>query len=307
MNNDGRAIAQLLERTLDILAIPTWVAQDVGHDHPRAKAFDAIEPWLSWEHLRDQDVIRTDVLPSDIGNRCRVAIAVRGSDDQPQLHAFASATMQEVRGRVIAVLPMMIRYDLAWITGSRVYSSTSIFGFTRDSTWVPLTPKILPGRARELAERIPLAFGCQLLQDTQWRVYLSRQPGIGVSLPTDARGIAAIIQSRDRDTDKGRRIALQHWVEEHWRQNRYDVDTEVKVRAHLRGASVFTWNGLSCRIKPSRLDETIKVALADERQAQHEEGIDRKLVGEDTPAWNRPMWITRLLDLRHHWQQRRKS
>jgi hypothetical protein len=60
---------------------------------------------------------------------------------------------------------------------------------------------------------------------------------------------------RDVPPGKQRRAALLHWVRAHWRQRRQTVEADkVWIRAHLRGAWSYTWNGLQCQIEPSELD-----------------------------------------------------
>lgn len=76
-----------------------------------------------------------------------------------------------------------------------------------------------------------------------------------VSLKTDPIGAREAFRLRDMPNGGTRRAALRHWVREHWRRGRGVTATEEhEVRAHLRGATEFAWNGLRCRIRPSVVD-----------------------------------------------------
>lgn len=86
----------------------------------------------------------------------------------------------------------------------------------------------------------------------EWRVALGHVGGASISFQTNPQGAMEIFRLRDIPEGRTRRAALRNWVSEHWRKR--GTEDERKVRAHLRGATEFTWNGLRCLIRPSQFD-----------------------------------------------------
>ncbi len=87
-----------------------------------------------------------------------------------------------------------------------------------------------------------------------WNALVGLEGHPRVSLCTDAVGAQELFRLRDVPSGATRRAALLHWVGEHWRRNRKDPALETQVRAHLRGATEFTWNGLYVKLTPSQAD-----------------------------------------------------
>lgn len=88
-----------------------------------------------------------------------------------------------------------------------------------------------------------------------WHVVLrTNTERSGLLLKTDGWGAEDLLARRDIPEGASRRIALRHWVSEHWRQLRSDPDQEARVREHLRGQSRFTIGTLQCEIRPARHD-----------------------------------------------------
>lgn len=94
----------------------------------------------------------------------------------------------------------------------------------------------------------------QLVQRYQWEVSLGLEGGASFAFQTDPVGAREVFRLRDLPNGANRRAALLHWVAEHWRKRRKDPTEEAKVRAHLRGATAFVWNGLTCRVRPAEFD-----------------------------------------------------
>lgn len=92
----------------------------------------------------------------------------------------------------------------------------------------------------------------------EWKVCLGYPSLPTIGLTTDPAGVREVFKLRDLPNGASRRTALRHWVESHYRKSKpenEDYDTEaIKVIAHLRGETKFTWNGLQCEIKPSEYD-----------------------------------------------------
>jgi len=100
-----------------------------------------------------------------------------------------------------------------------------------------------------------------------WRVILGYEHGPTLSFVTDPVGVRAVFRLRDLPEGKSRREALRHWVRQHWRKrDRDDAETSIEVSEHLRGATRFTWHGLTCRIRVSPAD-TDKLKATKARRA----------------------------------------
>lgn len=88
-----------------------------------------------------------------------------------------------------------------------------------------------------------------------WRVELSARPDLpSISFVTDPIGSREIFRLRDIPSGASRRAALRHWVNGHWRQRRDDPTEDQKIWPYLRGSQEFSWNGLYCKIRPSKHD-----------------------------------------------------
>jgi hypothetical protein len=90
-----------------------------------------------------------------------------------------------------------------------------------------------------------------------WRVVVRGNSGLPISFSTDAHGVAESFRLRDIASGAKRRAALLHWVDGHWRKRRDDPDAVAWVRRHMRGATSFDWNGMQCKIRPSREDVAV--------------------------------------------------
>jgi hypothetical protein len=173
----------------------------------------------------------------------------------------------------------MLEYTGAWTSSDTALRT--LFGWAGPDRWVfsgghkPLGEE-LNGRLQSICA---MALGFQFTRWYQWRVYLGFDGFAGMDLPTDPVGAQEAFRLRDIPEGRSRRAALRHWVRDHWRQNRRDPAIEVKVRAALRGATKFSWNGLRCKIAPSRYDLSVVEQYATERQAQRIRGEDRRSGG----------------------------
>lgn len=99
------------------------------------------------------------------------------------------------------------------------------------------------------------AMARQFARRYQWRVLFRDHPRgtASLSLLTDPKGALAAFKLRDKPKSAARRPALKHWVRKHWRQNR-GGNSESLVKAHLRGETKFTFEGMECLILPSPYD-----------------------------------------------------
>lgn len=97
------------------------------------------------------------------------------------------------------------------------------------------------------------AYRAQFERRYDWTIEVALSPDrTGVGLATDRDGAADFLAHREKTN--GRRLALVHWVREHYRRGRRDDGDLVKVRDHLRGRTECRWGGYHCRVYPSRYD-----------------------------------------------------
>ena len=101
---------------------------------------------------------------------------------------------------------------------------------------------------------VRMAAGMALRRRYYWSVLIAEGNSPRARLPTDPVGVREIFALRDVPPGRARRLALLHWVRQHRRQRRSDPTAMAWVRAHLRGAQDFDWNGLRVRIEPSQFD-----------------------------------------------------
>jgi len=89
-------------------------------------------------------------------------------------------------------------------------------------------------------------------RETDWRVVIAEEGSPGLSFVTDPAGCLSAFRLRDKPPGAKRRASLLHWVSQHHRQQGGKDGAEV--RAHLRGAQKFSWNGLVVELFPSLRD-----------------------------------------------------
>lgn len=131
---------------------------------------------------------------------------------------------------------------------------------------------------------VRLASIAQREADRQWRVLLGWEGHPRMSFVTSAVGVREVFRLRDIPNGKQRRAALRHWVSSHWRETS-DPDVDLKIRAHLRGAVAFTWNGLACKIIPAieeRQANRERLDICDPTQA--DDATIARLFGADAMA-----------------------
>jgi hypothetical protein len=107
--------------------------------------------------------------------------------------------------------------------------------------------------ASRIRDHAGLGLGISATRVGYWHVVLGYDNLPSISFLTDPEGARSVFRLRDLPEGRQRRAALRHWVTEHWRRTSRTED-ETKVRAYLRGALEFHWNGLHGRIVLSELD-----------------------------------------------------
>lgn len=164
----------------------------------------------------------------------------------------------DVRGRVKQYMPQMVELTDAFYDAQIARADTAqvIMGSTGNGSWHCLTPGTVPDADKDAIHSriIQVAIGVEFSRRYQWTVELSLGHLSSLLVPTDPEGIREVFKFRDIPSGRERRLALRHWVQEHYRQSRTVEGAETKVREHMRGATEFDWQDLHCRIRPSQFD-----------------------------------------------------
>jgi len=270
---------ELIERVLDWLyQAPEFsiASRNVLHSGKRITAwdFDGAEPFVDaalhggvvgWEGDEMPEPWQVE-WPLDV----RIITQFTG-DQIPEtekrwvLMRYRGLRPQETRGRVTVALPWPMEMLMAEPLQASAFAVW--YGRSGPGRWVPIH-RTLTGWAsgketfdhsheydEDLSSRALLGVFLAKQRLQQWRVYLGLEGQPGLELPTTSRGAAEVFRLRDIPEGKDRRLALRHWVAEHWRAVASKPEEEVHVREHLRGVQNFVWNGLRCRITPSRTDQ----------------------------------------------------
>ena len=262
--------------------------------------FDGAEILLDADrtHTWDSDVVRMDLIDNDLIHRLDYTTITPDENSWPGFNRVRQVRMEEVRGKLGVVMPVMVENSVAMLNSTQrrfITQRPTIFGMRRDGAWIPLTQGLEDNVAHaEMGFWYQSSLGFQFLRQYQWRVYFAYAGHPGVELPTDPVGAQQVFRLRDIPNGKHRRQALVHWVDEHWRHTRNDPMIETQVRSHLRGAQDFDWNGLVCRIRPAEVDLFTAAVLKEERRAIK----PKRIAGEDINVPVRPWWLRVLMSIR---------
>lgn len=241
------------------------------------EGFDTPEPWqVEWPI--DVRLITTLGAPESVD--------IAQADKQWVLFRYRGLRPQETRGRVNIALP----YPMEMLMASPDKGEARVLWYGRagPGRWV-FIHRTLSGWApglksfdhsleynEELGARGLLGLFLARQKRQQWRVYLGLEGRPGLELPTTPHGASEVFRLRDIPEGKDRRLALRHWVAEHWRTRPSLPDEEYQVREHMRGVQDFMWSGLRCKITPSRVDQERDQAAKEQRQEARRSGHDRR-------------------------------
>ena len=172
------------------------------------------------------------------------------------LTRITSVAPHELRGKVMRVLPHMVRVVIGNFGDSGHWQSTIYhFGLVGDR-WIYLgydeADALSTIWAKHYDEEIKMLLPCVLAARYEWHVAFGlKDGGPRILLPTNPSGCLQLFKNRDLPEGKTRRDALRHWVEEHWREGK---DTLAYVCHHLRGHTRFIWYDLDCELLVSAHD-----------------------------------------------------
>jgi hypothetical protein len=202
--------------------------------------------------------IFADATPRDLGEPVRYALLTDLADRESWQGYFAIAARQlsfrEMRGQPLPfATPWHCALAFAAIERHGVYASAMhhVSWHTRERRWLAWRQGV-SATSTPLAERMELVVGAQFTARYDWHVDVGLPDAPRVSIPCKAEEARELFATRDLPPGKERRAALLHWVQEHYR--RKGEEAPVHVRPHLRGATEFAWESMTCAIRPSAFD-----------------------------------------------------
>jgi hypothetical protein len=166
--------------------------------------------------------------------------------------------LKEVRGFFKLQTGIVVEVSDADIYRDGTFSTARLYCELRGGKWwavgqpMELEPRIVN---EVLAVNIEWSRSVAFTSFYDWRVELSARKDLpSISFVTDPVGTKEIFRLRDIPPGKSRREALRHWVSGHWRKKNDEPFDLTHVLPYLRGAQEFSWNGLFCKIVPSKHD-----------------------------------------------------
>lgn len=183
----------------------------------------------------------------------------------------------EARGKVKYISPKMMKIDTFDMDREGRFVNLPTYHSYINGRWVDADGRDhvvghnhsftggVGGKPYEEDEKCRLFIGHALRQRYEWSVSIGEPGNVSFRFATDPTGIRAILADRDKG-DNGRRDALRHWVHDHWRKARLNLEAETYVRHHLRGGESFTWRGYRCSWSPSQYDVELNEKYAEERK-----------------------------------------
>lgn len=201
-----------------------------------------------------------DATIKDLGERFDVSALgswIGGPDGGFTAARYRSLDLKDVRGRTNRHYRHVVEIAVLFIdpnAGSCI-PEVHIYGSMDGREWRQALSGFEVDDDRKFSSLINLMCGVQFSRYYLWSVEIGT-PGAGsVSFLSSPQAIKDVFKMRDVPADRQRRSSLRNWVRDHWRtieSSTTDEELEAYVRKHLRGAVSFTWDGLDCRIIPSR-------------------------------------------------------
>lgn len=215
------------------------------------RQFDGAEPVFSGVYGDSDWAIPASLSPTESNVRPNVTLFSNAEDGADFVLAnYRALHPKDYRGKA-RFMPIVVRVDHAFMNRDAGYEYRP--GFERYAGWTGKRWVTANTNAHHLDpygnERsllgAQISIGMQWMRERRWRVLLGFEGKPRISFTTTPHGASGVFRLRDIPNGKARRVALRHWVSEHWRKTSTD---KTLVKKHLRGRSEFSWNGLWCAI-----------------------------------------------------------
>jgi hypothetical protein len=296
-----RAIAAAVENVLTFMTlseIEHWETLGGKRGRLSPRYFSAAEPLILgyevWGEQEERYLIPEDCRPCDLDTPLDLTVLAANTEagEFEETGAFSACRTRlvkpaDVRGRVRRLLPFMVDYAMLVLDGKgKATAARTLLGSADGFRWVNIDNNAQPSPHLDAfhSPLVTIQCGVAFTRQFFWGVELGWEGSPTVRIPTDALGVREVFRLRDLPEGKGRRAALRHWVEEHWRKSRTEAlgapVEELLVREHLRGATRFDWRGLVCTIHPSLYDLKREELARTRRAEARDAGTDRRLVIE---------------------------
>lgn len=284
------AVARMTETALmflDLSQVKTNGGKDWAGKKFHMARFDGAVPFFDREALQDpyfnddRWLIPADATLRDLSDPLNITILSSNNDDSDGIAGIRmrSISPTQARGRVRRYTPQVIDLEVLWVASNgQGVSNRMLVGSFDGERFFCTDKRYTPNAEKDefWTERIGVGVGLQFVRPMWWHVKIGYVGGQSILLPTDPIGAREIFRLRDVPEGKERRAALTHWISEHWRQARDEPEEETLVRASIRGASSFVWNGLRCEILPATDDLAKLERLKHERKQRKKDGTDRR-------------------------------
>lgn len=263
-----------------ITSLPPYSTLNTRRDTlapPTLNAFRHLEP-IGWG-LNDDDwwVFAPEDCPPPVLWPMDTAFVVSKEyyeDSEFCMSHIRSIASREARGVADRFSRYMVRFDHAREDYGKLLTGSMFFSWIGNK-WVISETRHDAVVENSIEPRIATAVA--LRQRYEWAVALGFDGSPSIRFATDPTGIKDLWRVRDIPEGRDRRPALEAWVLDHWRQDRYDPEMEIYVRKHLRGATLFTWRDMVGEILPSQYDIEKRDQLILERKKMREMGLDRRV------------------------------
>ncbi len=164
---------------------------------------------------------------------------------------FESVGLKALRGRTKILMPYAVRAKFVMKVGRGKLDDPCLFLLSPNGVdWAVLNRHGGIDEDKELETLVRMHMSMQMTDEAVWSMVIEKN-GLRLLLTTDAVGIRELLMLRDRDIGT-RRAAIRHWVIDHDR--RLPNGRIIRVKAHLRGKTEFSWRSWNVNIEPSKHD-----------------------------------------------------
>lgn len=170
------------------------------------------------------------------------------------------ASPKECRGRIARFYPIIGEISQANIYSNGLYRSARAYFGWDGKNWKYCS---ITGSNADTQEKTNIQFATTICRNLyrryQWRAVVDYGFGGSLTFVTDPVGAREIFKLRDIPEGKLKRESLRNWISQHWRKKHHDPSALTEVRKHLRGQTIFNWNGMRVQIKPSEYDLELNI------------------------------------------------
>jgi hypothetical protein len=174
---------------------------------------------------------------------------------KPHYFEVQTVTAKMARGRINKVTPYIVRTKELGVPFSVYWGSYNLKKWDQITNSLEPLPKEV---VDELSFKNYVLFSHYGWLLNLWRVILTdKKSGFSLLIPVDPKSLKDIFKLRDIPEGRERRVALKHWVSEHFKNAKGNLSSDedlIYVHSYLRGQELFDWGTFTVEIKPSYQD-----------------------------------------------------